>query len=176
VGDCGGIPFAPAFDSIAKYQYPYTPLGASLFRVKRGAVPRSDLSDGTFLPVRGCANAAAPEHSFVGRDLARARPGDLLFFRQESATNRSFHSMIYLGESVVRPGWQSAISSTHTVLTDRTPARMRRLRSKSWQHFRARNGGAREATPDFSACPGGTSAMRTISSYPYCSAAAASQD
>jgi uncharacterized protein YfaT (DUF1175 family) len=34
----------------------------------------------------------------VGRDPARAMPGDLLFFRQESG-RLPFHSMIYLGAS-----------------------------------------------------------------------------
>ena len=30
------LPVVPAYESVGKYQYPYTPLGASLFRVREG--------------------------------------------------------------------------------------------------------------------------------------------
>jgi uncharacterized protein YfaT (DUF1175 family) len=36
----------------------------------------------------------------VTRDLARAQPGDLLFYRQDT-NGMPFHSMIYLGESQI---------------------------------------------------------------------------
>ena len=43
--DFGG---APAVADVAKYRYPYTPVGPRLFRVKDGAFTSADLSDGTF--------------------------------------------------------------------------------------------------------------------------------
>jgi len=92
----------PAFDSVAKYQYPYTPLGAALFRVRPGPFLPSDLSDGTFAQFADAQTLWRRNTHRVSRDLARAVPGDLLFFRQEEA-REPFHSMIYLGESQFRP-------------------------------------------------------------------------
>jgi uncharacterized protein YfaT (DUF1175 family) len=43
---------------------------------------------------------------FVGRDIARAQPGDLLFFRQQGQ-NLPFHAMIFLGPSQVESGASS---------------------------------------------------------------------
>ena len=42
------VPVVPAFDSIRKYRYPYTPLGASLFRITEGAFRASDIGSGAF--------------------------------------------------------------------------------------------------------------------------------
>jgi uncharacterized protein YfaT (DUF1175 family) len=128
-----GIPFAPAFDSIAKYQYPYTPLGASLFRVKEGAFRASDLSDGTFLQFADAQTLRRLNTHSVGRDLERARPGDLLFFRQDRE-HRSFHSMIYLGESMVRPDGQRYIVY-HTGPDGSDPGEVRRLTVEELQQF-----------------------------------------
>ena len=39
----------------------------------------------------------------LGRDLARARPGDLLFFRQADG-HTTYHAMIFLGASQIEHG------------------------------------------------------------------------
>ena len=89
------VPLVPALDSVAKYQYPYTPLGAALFRVKEGPFESS------FAQFADAQTLRKSNTHFVSRDLDRALPGDLLFFRQDDG-EMPFHSMIFLGESQVR--------------------------------------------------------------------------
>jgi uncharacterized protein YfaT (DUF1175 family) len=89
------VPLLPAFDSVSKYQYPNTPLGAALFRVKDGPFQSS------FAQFADAQTLRKHNTHFVTRDLARAQAGDLLFFRQE-AGEMPFHSMIFLGDSPIR--------------------------------------------------------------------------
>jgi uncharacterized protein YfaT (DUF1175 family) len=96
------VPLVPAYDSVAKYEYPYTPVGASLFRVTEGGFRASDLSTGAFAQFADAHTLRRRNTHFISRDLARALPGDLLFFRQEEG-RMPFHSMIWIGESRVRP-------------------------------------------------------------------------
>lgn len=94
------LPVVPAFESVAKYQYPFTPLGAALFRVTPGRFRPSDLARGAFAQFADARTLLRLNTYFLSRDLPRALPGDLLFFRQESE-HMPFHSMIYVGESPV---------------------------------------------------------------------------
>jgi uncharacterized protein YfaT (DUF1175 family) len=94
------LPLAPGIPSAAKYQYPYTPLGADLFRVKPGGFQPADLSAGAFTQFADAKTLQLRNTYFVTRDLARAQPGDLLFYRQDSE-HMPFHSMIYVGESQI---------------------------------------------------------------------------
>ena len=96
------LPLVPAFESPSKYQYPYTPLGSALFRVKAGAFRNDDLNNGAFLQFADARTLWRYNSHFVSRNLTRALPGDLLFFRQ-STGREPFHSMIYLGASQLRP-------------------------------------------------------------------------
>ena len=81
------LPFTPAFEGVAKFQYPRTPIGASLFRVPGGFAQFAD------------ARTLAQLNTYrVTRDLAHAMPGDLLFFRQD-VEHMPYHSMIYVGAS-----------------------------------------------------------------------------
>jgi len=82
------LPLLPAMPSVEKYQYPYTPLGANLFLTDSGAF--AEFADARTLRVRNT--------HFLTRDLRRARPGDLLFFRQPQQ-NMPFHAMVYVGPS-----------------------------------------------------------------------------
>jgi len=84
------VPVVPPFASVAKYQYPFTPLGAALFRIPEGFAQFADAQ-----------TLRRYNTYFVSRAIARALPGDLLFFRQEDGT-LPFHSMIFLGDSQVR--------------------------------------------------------------------------
>ena len=95
------LPLLPASDSVTKYQYPHTPLGAGLFRVKPGPFRTEDLRNGAFLQFADAATLWRFNTHVVGRDLRQASPGDMLFFRPEGNGDR-FHSMIYLGPSQVR--------------------------------------------------------------------------
>ena len=94
---------APGIASIAKYQYPYTPLGAGLFRVKSGGFQAGDLTDGAFAQFADAKTLQLRNTHFVTREVERAQPGDLLFYRQDSE-HMPFHSMIYLGASQMERG------------------------------------------------------------------------
>ncbi len=115
------LPEFPSFDSPAKYHYPFTPLGAALFRVKPGAFRPTDLTDGAFLQFADAQTLCRLNTHPVGRDLSRARPGDLLFFRRGS----TFHGMIYVGESKVRPDGHKYLLY-HTGPTGKNPGELRR--------------------------------------------------
>jgi len=99
--EAAGVPVVPAFAAIGKYQYPYTPLGAALFRVRAGPYRPSDVADGTFAQFADAETLWRRNTYPLGRDLRRALPGDLLFFRHETG-RMPFHSMIYLGDSQLR--------------------------------------------------------------------------
>lgn len=96
------LPVAPSADGIRQYQYPYTPLGAGFFRVRDGSFAAEDLSDGSFAQFADAKTLWRHNSYFVGRDISRARPGDLLFFRQEGQSS-PFHAMIFLGSSQIDP-------------------------------------------------------------------------
>jgi uncharacterized protein YfaT (DUF1175 family) len=114
-----GLPEFPAFDSETKYRYPFTPLGAALFRVKPGPFQAEDLNSGEFLQFADAQTLRRFNTHLVSRDLARARPGDLLFFRQQT-NPPTFHGMIYVGESKVRPDGRRYLLY-HTGPTGRGP-------------------------------------------------------
>ena len=105
------LPVLPAFDSIAKYQYPYTALGANLFRVP-----------GSFAQFADAKTLQALNTYPISRDLARALPGDLLFYRQD-ADHMPYHSMIYAGASRVQRGTQRYVVY-HTGPPDREIRRL----------------------------------------------------
>jgi uncharacterized protein YfaT (DUF1175 family) len=91
---------APAADDVRQYQYPYTPLGAGLFRIRDGSFAADDFSNGTFAQFADAKTLWRYNSYFVGRDIARARSGDLLFFRQKGH-GLPFHAMIFLGASQI---------------------------------------------------------------------------
>jgi len=87
------LPAPASSGDIHQYQYPYTPLGAGLFRVRNGNFQQDDLHETLWR-----------RNTFsVGRSLNRALPGDLLFFRQGDG-RMPFHAIIFLGRSQLGPG------------------------------------------------------------------------
>jgi len=102
------LPAAPAVGDVKQYQYPFTPLGARVFRVREGVFAADDLSNGAFAQFADAKTLWRYNSYFVGRDVARAQPGDLLFFRQEGQ-NLPFHAMIFLGPSRVESGRESLV-------------------------------------------------------------------
>ncbi|MGO9516998.1 MAG: DUF1175 family protein, partial [Candidatus Korobacteraceae bacterium] len=60
----------------------------------------------------------------VGRDFAGARPGDLLFFRQDGQ-KMPFHAMIFLGRSQIEGGDQRFVIY-HTGPMGKSPGEIRR--------------------------------------------------
>jgi hypothetical protein len=119
------LPIVPSFSPIAKYQYPYTPLGAALFRVEEGPYRSADLSGNAFAQFADVRTLLRFNTHLLGRDLALASPGDLLFFRQD-AGHMPFHSMIYLGQSQLRHD-RSLYLLYHTGPDGANPGEIRRL-------------------------------------------------
>ena len=102
---CGSahLPLIPALPSVEKYSYPQTPLGANLFRLCAGPFRASDLRNGSFGQFANAETLQRFNTFFVSRDIARARPGDLLFYRRPTE-HVPFHSMIFLGRSQITTG------------------------------------------------------------------------
>jgi len=65
---------APPFDSVAKYQYPFTPLGAALFRVRQGAFQPSDLNANAFAQFADVRTLYHLNTHLVSRVLSSAAP------------------------------------------------------------------------------------------------------
>jgi len=86
----------PPIASVAQYAYPFTPLGANLFRVRSGAYAAGDATNGAFAQFADVKTLWQHNTFFLGRDIRAARPGDLLFYRQLEQ-NSTFHSMILTG-------------------------------------------------------------------------------
>ena len=97
------LPAPASTGDIQQYRYPYTPLGAVLFRVKGGNFTADDLRNGSFAQFANAETLWRFDTFSIGRSLNRARPGDILFFRQDGS-HMPFHAMIYLGHSQVEPG------------------------------------------------------------------------
>jgi hypothetical protein len=85
------------FPSVQQYQYPQTPLGVSLFRVKPGPFVSDDLTNGSFAQFADAKTLMQRNTYFVGRDIHVARRGDLIFF-QQLEQNSPYHSMAVTGE------------------------------------------------------------------------------
>jgi uncharacterized protein YfaT (DUF1175 family) len=86
-----------AFPSVRQYQYPQTPLGAALFRVRPGRFAEEDLTNGDFAQFANAKTLMQLNSYFVSRDIHVARDGDLIFFRQLEQ-NSPYHSMIVTGK------------------------------------------------------------------------------
>lgn len=88
--------------SVEKYSYPYTALGAGLFRVKPGAFRAADARGGAFAEFADAFTLMERNAFFVSRDARQARPGDLLFYRQ-LGQHSPYHSMVFVGRSRLLP-------------------------------------------------------------------------
>lgn len=88
----------PPFTSVAQYSYPFTPLGANLFRVRSGVYTAGDSANGSFAQFADAKTLWQHNTFFVSRDVRAARPGDMLFYRQLEQ-NSPFHSMILTGSA-----------------------------------------------------------------------------
>ena len=127
------LPVMPAFESVVKYQYPYTPLGAGLFRVTAGPFEASDEGGAAFSQFADAQTLWHRNTYYAGRDVTRALPGDLLFFRQPSG-HMPFHSMIYLGESQLRPDGNRYVVY-HTGPDGANPGEIRRWTVAELLHY-----------------------------------------
>ncbi len=115
----------PGLPSVAEYAQPVAPLGANLFRTRTGRFAVSDLNDGTFAQFADAKTLLTANTHLVTRDVRRARPGDILFYRQLEQ-HSPFHSMIYAGRSYFGAGDDWIVY--HTGPIDGGPGEMRRVR------------------------------------------------
>lgn len=118
------LPVAADAGDIRQYQFPFTPVGAALFRVRGGNFQEADLREGAFAEFADAETLWRRNTHFISRDLGRARPGDLLFFRQEGH-DMPFHAMIFVGHSQVEPGSEEFVVY-HTGPIGRGPGEIRR--------------------------------------------------
>jgi len=130
------LPLVPAIAQVRKYEYPYTPWGALLFRTGSGPGDLAEFADaGTLLRYNS---------HLVSRDIRQARPGDLLFFYDENAA-MPYHSMIYLGPSQIENSAGPYVVY-HTVPSEGSKGEIRRPTVEDLQkhpdpawHFGAQN-------------------------------------
>jgi uncharacterized protein len=121
----------PATDpgTISQYRYPFTPLGAALFRIQPGTASESDATNGAFAEFADAKTLKALNTHFISRDIRDARTADLLFYRQLE-TSEPYHSMIYVGESEWLPAaggdWRDGIVVYHTGPIGEAAGEMRR--------------------------------------------------
>ena len=102
------VPLVPAFESIRKYSFPHTPLGAALFRLRAGPFELSDLSSGAFGQFANAETLERFNAFFVTRNVRVAERGDLIFFRRMDE-RLTFHTMIFIGRSAITPSGSSYV-------------------------------------------------------------------
>jgi uncharacterized protein YfaT (DUF1175 family) len=101
-------------------------VGAGIFRVREGSFAADDLNNGAFAQFADAKTLWRYNSYFVGRDIARARPGDLLFFRQEGQ-DPPLHAMIFVGPSHAEGAASGEVFVIyHTGLIGRSPGEIRR--------------------------------------------------
>lgn len=95
-----GLQSVKPIPDVDRFHYPLTPLRADLFRVKPGSFQLDDLESGAFGQFADAETLLLYNAVPIGKDIEQARPGDLLFYRQESQS-MPFHAMLYLGASTM---------------------------------------------------------------------------
>jgi uncharacterized protein YfaT (DUF1175 family) len=118
------LPVVPAASSVRKYHFPFTPLGASLFRISPGAFTAADLAGGAFAEFADAQTLVRRNAHFITRDVRLAEPGDLLFFRQLDQS-MPYHVMVFLGASLFEHGPGDFVVY-HTGPTGHSPGEVRR--------------------------------------------------
>jgi uncharacterized protein YfaT (DUF1175 family) len=142
--EAAGVPVVPAFDPPGKYRYPYTPLAAELFRVRAGPLAPGDFSSGAFAQFADAQTLRRFNTHFRTRNVTLAQSGDLLFFRHDA----SFHSMIYLGASQLRPDGELYVIY-HTGPDRAGPGEIKRLTMSELLHFPQLDWRPLAANPNF---------------------------
>lgn len=85
-----------ALPSVRQYAYPFTPLGAALFRVREGSFASDDVDNHAFAQFADARTLWRRNTFLLSRTVQSARSGDLLFYRQLEQ-NSPYHSMIVTG-------------------------------------------------------------------------------
>ena len=128
------LPLVQASSSIDKYSYPYTPLGANVFRVRSGTYGPADRTNGAFAEFADAKTLQQFNTFFVSRDIGRAQPGDILFYRRNTLRGVTYHSMVFLGASTVKPDGEIYVVY-HTGPDGTDEGEIRRLTITQLLHF-----------------------------------------
>jgi uncharacterized protein YfaT (DUF1175 family) len=88
-----GIEVVALPGEIRAWHYPDSPLGANLFRVRPGSFETADPTNGAFAQFADAKTLVERNATFISRDVEKALPGDLLFYRQFGQSS-PWHSMI----------------------------------------------------------------------------------
>ena len=128
------LPFIEANVSIKKYSYPHTLLGPKLFRTREGNYHTSDLNDGTFAEFADAKTLQRFNTFLVSRDVHRAQPGDILFYRRKTPNGISYHSMIFIGRSRLKPDAEIYVVY-HTGPDGSSDGTIRRITLSQLLHF-----------------------------------------
>ncbi len=94
-----GEGYDPVAPDVRAYTLERSPVGEKLFRTRPGSFDQRDLSDKTFSEFADARTLREYNTRYVGRDLARAEAGDLLFFRQPWVQKYPYHVMVFLGRA-----------------------------------------------------------------------------
>jgi uncharacterized protein YfaT (DUF1175 family) len=86
----------PTLPSVLQWTYPDTPMGTGLFRTHGGVFTANDLKDNTFAQFADAKTLVSANTFFLSRNLNRAHPGDLIFYRLLEDGSQ-YHSMIVTG-------------------------------------------------------------------------------
>jgi uncharacterized protein len=127
------LPVPPRSGEVRQYHYPQASLGAALFRVREGSFAATDLNDGAFAEFADAKTLWQDNAYNVGHELARARPGDLLFFRQTDG-HTTYHAMIFVGPSQIEAGREQYLVY-HTGPHGKQPGEIRRLTVADLMNF-----------------------------------------
>jgi uncharacterized protein len=129
-------PAQAELSSVRQYDYPHTPLGANLFRVRPGRFEPADLGDGAFAQFADARTLMEDNAYLLGRDIRLAQPGDLLFYRQldqqspyDVPVGRRYHSPFH---SMIVSGARSVVY--HTGPIHQGQGEMRRLQLSELMH------------------------------------------
>lgn len=142
------LPLVPAMASVRKFAFPHTPLGPALFRIRPGPFAPHDVSQGAFAQFANAETIKRFNTFFVSRNVRHAEPGDLLFFRRETA-HMPFHSMIFIGASQVDRAARMPFIVYDTGPTGTHSGEIRRLSLDELLHYPDPQWQPRSTNPSF---------------------------
>ncbi len=93
-GEDADLPYDPGFGDVAKYNYPYGPLGRALFRSKPGPLASDDFTEGAFGEFADSATLLRYNTYLISRDIRAAAPGDLLILPSTGRARAVSHHVV----------------------------------------------------------------------------------
>jgi uncharacterized protein YfaT (DUF1175 family) len=94
-----GAEYSAVASDVKTFTLEKSPVGEKLFRTTDGSFNLDDLADGKLSEFADARTLKSYNATFIGRDRAQAKGGDLLFFNQQFAQKFPYHVMIFLGKS-----------------------------------------------------------------------------